>query len=359
MAGGCIAEVGEPHEFEENVGEDDVADVDDLSSKYRSTANGLRTINGVTTTNGLRTLNGLTTSNGLRTINGITTMNGLRTFNGIRTVNGYRTINGVRTAATLNVDCSGGQTLNTNGTNAGTCTGKPDGLLSSQSGLMRSANGVMLAKYIVKCALPSTKSVRVLDYTGTLVNMPGELNLAPEWDVARSDANGRCDSACEQKVSACLLALTNGSGAHVGVEISSDDGLGTGHSSTNIYQEAAFYGNLFVSPPRGYVTPGLDYGRRSMARSCSVPPAPCPYSDATRCARWDPPTESEVCPYVYSGESTDCLWTAKDGRGRGTAVSCTAAGKSWPYAITTFRSTIDYGNANMIFRDDTGRIYYP
>ncbi|MFM2417684.1 MAG: hypothetical protein RL385_2407, partial [Pseudomonadota bacterium] len=126
--------------------------------EFVASINGMKTINGLTTKNGLKTVNGLTTKNGLKTINGLMTINGLKTMNGLATING------------LSVDCA-------DRTAGVDCTGTPDGLLSADTGLMSSDDGIITAKYLVRCALPKGQSLRIQDYTGGLVTLTLSLLL--------------------------------------------------------------------------------------------------------------------------------------------------------------------------------------
>jgi len=216
--------------------------------------------------NGIKLANGLKLNNGIKLANGLKLNNGIKLVNGVETVNGIKLANGVKLANGLVVDCSGGLTPGSD------CTGQADGLFSSTTGLLSASqndaagtgNGIQTAEYIVKCALPEGTTVSLLDYTGTLQTFQGKAGLAPSFEY------DGCDSVCEEKISACLIALTNGAGNHVNIEMSSwyvdadrvagvnpvtgvnDDSLltiGTGHSSYYTKQEIAAFGNLFSNPP--------------------------------------------------------------------------------------------------------------
>jgi hypothetical protein len=280
--------------------------------------NGMPTINGLTTNNGLKTVNGLTTKNGLKTVNGLMTINGLRTMNGLATING------------LSVDCTG----RTAGVD---CTGTPDGLLSADTGLMSSDDGITTAKYLVRCALPKGQSLRIQDYTGGLVTLSGEIGFAPEW------ATGQCDATCQEQVSACLMALTNGKGEHVEVELSSpDSAVGAGHSYP--YQEAVFFGNVFADSPKtnfcvgkdfsGVVIPilGITLGE-VMARACAGyysafgTNSTCPFADSGTC---------NAAFLDLFGTTGKCTFS------NGAATACAPKGsttKSWKNPVTTYRKT--------------------
>lgn len=286
------------------------------------------------TRNGLQTVNGLRSRNGLITVNGLSTTNGLRTRNGLTTINGLRTRNGLTLDSNgLAVDCSG----RTAGVN---CTGEPDGLLSAATGLMSSDEGIHTASYLIRCALPATKSVRVKDYTGALITLPGELGLAPEW------ADGDCSSACQEKVSACLMAFTNGDGEHVDIEMAAPFVLGTGHSYEYRYQEASFYGNMFVSPPKAFYCVGKDFAKSGLhitlleTRSCegyNSKDGDCPYVNAGYCNNAfslnvlsdNTLTGDEKCSF-----SGDTAYSCKD---NSNTLGLWSTSKSWRYPITTFR----------------------
>jgi hypothetical protein len=278
------------------------------------TENGLRTINGLRTVNGLRSFNGLTTTNGLRTINGLRTMNGLVTRNGLRTFNG------------LTVDCTG--------KTAAACTGSPDGLLSNTTGMLSSDEGIMTASYLVRCALDAGTSIAVKDYTGSTLKLSGEIGLAPEWK------EGQCSTACEEKISACLMALTNGEGQHVELEMTAPfDDVGVDNSSAFPYQEAAFFGNVFSDPPQAFYCIGKDYAvvsSRSIehlaTRACKGYTdkfGECPYVRAGLCNPAASSTEEGVHQDYMCFDTKKTLRKCRDRDG---------GDRKWLYPITTFRN---------------------
>lgn len=301
-------------------GEEDDPELNAVRQEAVSTINGLPTINGLRTLNGLMTLNGLTTVNGLRTMNGMRTMNGLRTMNGMRTMNG------------LTVDCTG--------LTAGkTCSGEPDGLLDDRTGLMSSDSGIATAKYLIRCALPANDSLRIKDYTGGLVSLTGEMGLAPEWK------DGQCDTTCQEKISACLMAFTNGDGVHVDIEMAAPFTIGTSH--TYKYQEASFFGNVFIDKPQAFFCVGKDYAQNGPSiklleeRACTgynEKNGSCPYVRAGYCESAisfdrddDTVTGDNKCSYSFGSETAK---SCKDGTNTGSGLN---PGKTWNYPITTFR----------------------
>ncbi len=311
----------------EGVGEDD-PELNAVRQAAVASMNGLRTINGLRTRNGMVTANGLTTTNGLRVRNGLRTINGLRTFNGLRTRNG------------LDVDCTGkvaGQT----------CTGEPDGLLSDGSGMMSTDEGINTAKYVIRCALPKNDAIRVKDYTGGLVTLTGELGLAPQWK------DGDCDNTCQERVSACLMALTNGDGAHVDVELAAPFVLGTSH--TYRYQEASFFGNLFLDKPEAYYCVGKDYAQNGIRitlleeRSCTgynEKDGSCPYQRVGYCENAislslsdNTLTGDRKCSYSFGSDTANSCKDSSSGSNGGLfGLSLLSRGKTWSNPITTFRN---------------------
>jgi len=227
----------------------------------------------------------------------------------------------------LDVDCTGK-------TAGVSCTGEPDGLLDNNSGLMSSDAGIATAKYLMRCALPAGDSLRIKDYTGGLIVLSGELGLAPTWK------DSQCDDVCQQKISACLMAFTNGKGDHIEVELSAPFTLGTGH--TYKFTEGAFYGNLFQDKPAAYYCIGKDYAISGLLMTVL---------ETRSCSGYNSTNGS--CPYVRTGYCSNALSLnlldsvlsdnkCSFGFGSDTATGCKdpAGGllaKQWKYPITTFR----------------------
>jgi len=200
---------------------------------------------------------------------------------------------------------------------------------------MSTDDGIATAKYVVRCALAAGDSIRIKDYTGGVVTLAGELGLAPGWK------DGQCDGPCQEKMSACLMALTNGDGDHVDVELAAQYTLGASHSYA--YQEAAFYGNIFQDPPQAFYCVGKDYGNALISvnlleeRSCSgyndQTGGECPYKRVGFCNailtinpfNLGSLLESNMCDFGFLFSKTDA------------AKNCKKSGKPWAYPITTFR----------------------
>jgi len=225
-------------------------------------------------------------------------------------------------SADLPVDCGA------TGVPGKDCWGFSDGILSPLTGLLRNDDGIMVAKYMARCALPTSDSVNVVDYTGRVQHLKGELALAPTW------ADGECNAACQENISACLMALTNASGQHIPLVLSSTkNALGGGTDSKFPNQEGAFFGNLFESPVQAYFCKGS--GQQNIATMW--------YSYASdmfnaRMCENGSSAGSNECPYVGAGDCTGMAWSpqACSKASDGTMTSCKGGGKTWQYPITTY-----------------------
>lgn len=253
---------------------------------------------------------------------------------GVQTLNGLTTVRGQPELGGRAVDCSE--------RDEAACTGEPDGLLSAATGLMSSDEGIATATYLVRCALPAAQEIRIRDYTGALVSMSGESGLAPEWK------DGQCGADCQERVSACLMALTNGDGVHVSVEMAAPFVLGADHAYP--FQEAAFYGNVFAAEATASYCVGRDYVKGGVQAKSLETRACAGYNEE----------QGGSCPYVKVGYCNEVFSRAAyDTRigGKGdekctfvgdVAVSCKDSranplyavnvdGKVWQNPITTFR----------------------
>jgi len=133
----------------------------------------------------------------------------------------------------------------------------------------------MFLRYAVGCAFDSTQSFTFswTDIFGGRHDETycGQLGLAPTWATQPLDLGG------QQKVSACLGALTNYYGASVMVSLrSQEDPLKSLTIKTELaqyrYVEGAFFGNLFAATPRlhaCYVTDNVEYSRAAL-RDCAA-----------------------------------------------------------------------------------------
>jgi len=161
----------------------------------------------------------LLATNGLAVINGLAVTNGLATTNGLAVTNGLATTNG----------------------------------LAVTNGLMTTAGGRKTVEYLVRCALPNTRRITKVT-NGVTYTFAGGLGLAPEWET------GACGVACQEYVSACMMAHVNTKGQQIGLwMVGPSPALGWGYSSDFPYQEGSFFGNIFVSPPVANYCNGSDF----------------------------------------------------------------------------------------------------
>jgi Carbohydrate binding module (family 6) len=195
----------------------------------------------------------------------------------------------------------------------------------------------MLWKYTARCALRANQELEApAGRNGDGQKFKGALGLAPEW------REGKCDGACQEKVSSCLAALTNQTGDHVLVSmLSAAPSLAAMSANDNDldypFQEGAFFGNVFTG--EAYVCRGRDAEKgQQLKRFCALAPGLCSgltnFFDAGPC--------EQSCRMSCTALS--------DGTERCAAVSCRdPKGRVWNHPITTYmRNRIEAGNADII-----------
>jgi hypothetical protein len=213
---------------------------------------------------------------------------------------------------------------------------RADTVAPAAAGAASPPAGDMLAKYVARCALRADQTLERATSEGEQRAHQGELGLAPEW------LDGTCDDACQEKVSACLLALTNRTGKHVGVGLlSSAPSLAALRPSASDadfpFQEGTFFGNVFHG--QGFACRG-DEARKGpqLKRFCALDPGSCngvmPLADAGSC--------QERCEMACT--------RLPDGSERCAAVSCRdPSGRVWSNPITTYlRDRIEAENADEL-----------
>jgi hypothetical protein len=129
------------------------------------------------------------------------------------------------------------------------------GGLSSTTGLMTTEGGRQFIDYMVKVGYPAGHTLTKTDQYGNSYTFTGALGVAPEIET------GICDTDCQEKLSAALLAHVNNSGLHVGIWlVGPDAGIGWGSSPNFPFQEAAYFGNLFAGNMPGNYCSGKNMG---------------------------------------------------------------------------------------------------
>jgi len=233
--------------------------------------------------------------NGLRSINGLRARNGLTAINGLRTRNGLRTMNG----------------------------------LSSTTGLMTTPDGRTTVSYLVRCALPAGQKITKQDQDGASYTFEGEIGIAPEW------ADGQCDLACQEGVSACMLAHVNTTGTNIPLWIVGNvPGVGWGLSESNPNQEGSFFGNIFVDPPIAYYCNGEGFDQGVVPGRIGADQADAPYVNPfaavggackTVCTPMDIPNQKDGYKACYGFNHVLTVWrsgsaTSAGSTGTGTVV---------------------------------------
>jgi len=196
----------------------------------------------------------------------------------------------------------------------------------------------MLWKYTARCALREDQELEEPGAkTGNGQKFRGWLGVAPEWH------GGTCDRACQEKVSSCLIALTNRPGKHVLLSLltaapSMGPALTPDKNDIGFpHEEGSFFGNVFSG--EAYACRGRDVRKAAQVkRFCALEPTTCSglaqFTDAGRC--------EDVCTATCS--------TLPDGSKRCPAAACKdPTGRVWSYPITAFmRNKIEAGNADTM-----------
>ncbi len=180
--------------------------------------------------------------------------------------------------------------------------------------MLSAPGGSELLSYIATCALDEGQTLTAMS-TGQ--SFSGNLGLATQW------ANGSCDQSCQGWVSACLLAHANALGQEVSISprgsntsLSWNSGIEKKYS----YQEAAFYGNLFL--PTGqrvmqacsgiglYEADPGDNGASEFLQGRICGAGACEFSYAGLCQDSQltglPGFEENVCSSFRDGYYADC-----------------------------------------------------
>jgi len=195
----------------------------------------------------------------------------------------------------------------------------------TSSSLIETADGREVFSYIVKCALPSTKSVTVTDSHGTSYAFAGEIGLAPAWQTTTPTVSER------RWVTACVLARTNYYGVTVQLSMrGSHPALATNSAETAAFPaaEGAFYGDLFNPIGQTWFACGSKkWTTAALAdaqRSCTVSPdgvtTMCGFTYTYLCGSAYDVTHSSACAQKIP-------WT-----------NCKGAGVTYPETITIFLS---------------------
>ena len=138
-----------------------------------------------------------------------------------------------------------------------------------------------LFSYIVSCALPEGAELQYTDGEGTSHVFHGDLGLAPHW----GNPGGKCDAACQQWVSGCVLSRLSYDGEpHVISVRGTHPALMVTGAEHHAFKrrEATYYGNIFSQPQR--LLACLPPGRKQDPRVCGPSIEDCALSFQGSCA---------------------------------------------------------------------------
>lgn len=188
---------------------------------------------------------------------------------------------------------------------------------------------------VLECALPFETQL-VVGEGDRAVTFNGYWGLAPEW------AEGPCEEACQEWVSACLLARTNAYGLPVSIYVDGDNptlrALVTPDRQGFTVREAAYYGNVFNRPARSFACRGD--GRDPLAltwRVCARPGARCGFEDVGPCGPIDgetgAPAAQSACTVAADGTYENCRDRLDPG------------GRVYTHVLTLFMKPTSFGGA--------------
>lgn len=162
--------------------------------------------------------------------------------------------------------------------------------------------------YIVGCALPFQTKLTLTRGDRT-VEFEGSLGLAPEW------ADGPCEEACQEWISACMLARTNAFGLPVDIYTDGPhphlQAITRADRDGASIREGAFFGNLFQSPQRQYACRGDGDDPLALTwRVCTLPGNRCGIQALGTCGDVDGetggPSAEALCDVDEKGLYVNC-----------------------------------------------------
>jgi hypothetical protein len=124
---------------------------------------------------------------------------------------------------------------------------------------MTTAAGRATVSYLLRCALPSGRSITKRDQYGVAYTFSGALGLAPGWETAGATADDK------YWVSSCMLAHINTTGQHIAIHLDGLPPVGWGRDAAFPIQEGTFIGDIFASPPVARYCGGRGFGSNVVA----------------------------------------------------------------------------------------------
>lgn len=175
--------------------------------------------------------------------------------------------------------------------------------------------------YIVSCSLAVGSQLNVT-VEGVNYSFPGELGLVPSW----GQSGGKCDSQCQERVSACVIARLDYLGEYVSISLRGPSSLVTAPpSELAAYPtaEGAYYGNIFLPTPVMYACTAP--GQTGLERVCGPTTTGCIVNLVGAC--------SSICDKAdkRQGFFPSCRNAAKDGSG-----NYPAGTRTYPYPGSVF-----------------------
>jgi hypothetical protein len=174
--------------------------------------------------------------------------------------------------------------------------------------------------YVVSCALPAGQAIVFPRLAGqTDVTFSGSIGVAASW----GQDGASCDAACQEWVSACVIARVNHQGVHVPLSLRGGNAaldLADGEEAVFPNREATYYGNVLTSPQ-------AMFGCRTTGDDWTLIDRPCGNgADVSEC----------VIDVVDPCESR-CSQSFSDGSSRSYGTCATSSDTTFVPAVTVFR----------------------
>jgi len=233
----------------------------DESEEADSETDGLNTSNNLS---GTKQPNGITLETGLVLPKGYVlpsntdfSSKGIMPLSGVTLSTGFDLGNG-KQASKIGYDLGGGS-----------ISPKGDLLLWLQS---HPTNNHRILKYLVECALPDSRTVKLSDFYGSAT-------YHGIFGFGTSILQGQMTTSDQEKVSACLLARVNQQGMSATIEMVGSPNFGNSSFSSKPADafdgaEASFGGNVFLAAPQAFMCfngPfGSSYDKLCSSRACDA-----------------------------------------------------------------------------------------
>jgi hypothetical protein len=133
------------------------------------------------------------------------------------------------------------------------------------------------------------------------------MGMGPGWE------NGACDTACQQGISACMMAHVNTAGVHIPLwMVSPAANVGWGTSGSYPNREGTYFGNIFPSNPQAFYCNGPNYATSAAPGRLGAYQANKPYTNpfgtdaqcGSGCVKGGPANEGYTSCNGYSNPVT-------------------------------------------------------